>query len=325
MSDHILLIYSGHLLKDEQLLSDIIKSIDDSNTVTFHLVCPQKQTSKFEQINKTSEPINNFTPESTSTSETLASYPNRVSNNTNENLFMNQFNSNNPSLIQESYNTMMSQYYQYMNYYYLYSTTTDLNSYYTFASAYMRGTNLNNNLIIPTLNMTPENNAGNVNQANVAADHRNNVNNNNNIVNNNNNEDVNRDWTDLLYTFSKLMVMLSIMYFYSSFGRLLLLITIAILLYMYKNFRAENLQHLINNNNNVLVREQPQVEQVNNNNNEANNNNNPQSEQQNQTNNVNDDSSNGARENLRYSGIRLVWVFVSSLFTSLIPDPNPIN
>jgi len=315
------LIYSGHLLKDEQCLHDIIQSPNESNIYTFHLVCPQRQTTSSEQSSKASPESYNLPPRVEPPSDEMNASFRSFSQNeaflNNSNPLSNPFGPNNSSAMHESYNAMMNQYYQYMSYYYMASPpVADLASFYAFSNAYMRQMNAGLS-VPPTLNAINNNNANvvneNQNQGNVPA----NPNNNNNPRDN---EEANRDWTEMLYSFSKAMVMLSIMYFYSSFGRLLLLVVIGLVLYFYKNTRQNGAQNVLNNNDEQENdREQPQQEPANNNN------------EENVNNNAEPDSSNDSpnatprAENSRYSGLRLVWVFVSSLFTSLIPDPTPIN
>ncbi|KAI2798831.1 Homocysteine-responsive endoplasmic reticulum-resident ubiquitin-like domain member 2, partial [Blomia tropicalis] len=259
------LIYSGHLLKDEQYVRDIIQSTDEdiaststnSSSYTFHLVCSQRLMSG---NHSDSESISKATTLNMNQSQqpVLANVNQDQSpvTTTNESIIqptfanMNSFGTLNNLAVHESYNAMMCHYYQYMSYMYLNSENgfPDNSTYNAFMNAYMNGMANNNNEIsgnVPNVLPQPVNGADG-----------NNGNNQQNQNNNNNQDDqgdVQRDWTETLYSFSKAMVMFSIMYFYSSFGRLLLLVTIAIILYL------------------------------------------------------------------------LVWVFVSSLFTSLIPDPAPIN
>ena len=237
---------------------------------------------------------------------------------------MNSFGTLNNLAVHESYNAMMCHYYQYMSYMYLNSENgfPDNSTYNAFMNAYMNGMANNNNEIsgnVPNVLPQPVNGADG-----------NNGNNQQNQNNNNNQDDqgdVQRDWTETLYSFSKAMVMFSIMYFYSSFGRLLLLVTIAIILYLYKNARLAQgdgvaNQNIMNNNNN------------NNNNNNGQPINNEDADQNRQIHHESEDNIDGLNneapnggipDNSRYTGLRLVWVFVSSLFTSLIPDPAPIN
>ncbi|KAH9407313.1 Homocysteine-responsive endoplasmic reticulum-resident ubiquitin-like domain member 1 protein [Tyrophagus putrescentiae] len=392
------LIYSGHLLKDEQHLRDIIELSGDkndsaaaaaaNNTYTFHLVCANRSTTakqpadnigcNFEQFNTFNDPWSNLFA------------PANGENPLDPNHSLDR-------AYQQAYYAMMQQYCQYMNYHYSTvgrasggssSATTsapapDYAGYLAFANTYLRGMNnpaagggnqgggggLAPNVPPPPFLAAP--NAGglippNQNQNNnvPAAAGAAGVVNRNNRNNNRpgaaavagagaapfaavaaaagNVDDLNnRDWMDMMYSFCKAMVILSVMYFYSSMGRLLLLLLVIVFLYLYKTTR---LQQMLNNNNN-------------NNNNVGNNNNNGggpvQPEEANNNNNNNnvpanpappaqeaapaaaeaspeDVVDNGAAagalpDNSRYTGLRLIWVFVSSLFTSLIPDPVPIN
>lgn len=134
-------------------------------------------------------------------------------------------------------------------------------------------------------------------------------------------EQRNRDWLDYFYWMSRAVVLFSIIYFYSSFTRFLLVVFLSVVLYLYQTnwFQRRqtdnNLQPNVNNNNNDnAVNREEQVP------NEADDTEVLDRVRQMATNNstVNE---NRVTED-RFTGLRFFWVFVSSLFTSLIPD-NP--
>lgn len=340
------MIYSGRLLLDYQLIKEVIELSDgdNQNTFTFHLVCPQKPAISLTNDNgdkdtKTLSGSMNSNAIPTSTIPPNISLD-PLTNTTNGTGISSPWNSpmsnlNNfqmdpdSMLVQQSYQTLLNQYYQYMIYNFLSAPPIDFVSYATLANAYVQSLNgaipsqtfgnQQQTATGATTNINTENRANNNNNGN-------NGNNINPIINNNmrligENDDIfNRDWTDLIYSFSKAVVLLSIFYFYSSINRLVLFIFIFFAIYLYKNLlihhlnpdrpNLENMGLLNNNNNGNQMRNIPNQE-ANVPNNPDNNNNNP-------------NSNALAQDNSRYSGLRFVWVFITSLFTSLIPDPNPI-
>jgi len=141
----------------------------------------------------------------------------------------------------------------------------------------------------------------------------------------------NRDWLDWFYWMSRAVVLFSIIYFYSSFNRFLLVVVLAVMLYLYQT-NWINRRRLPNNNNNLNVN--PLV---------ANNNNGINRVNDRDDDDLIDDvggeeteileiprphlSSNAAISDPRpteerFTGLRFFWVIVSSLFSSLIPE-NP--
>jgi hypothetical protein len=134
-------------------------------------------------------------------------------------------------------------------------------------------------------------------------------------------EDINRDWLDYIYWISRAVVLFSIVYFYSSFSRFILVVILAITMYLYQAGwlfprDGDNGEQPQRNNQPAApaaaaapeaARVQPVVADE-----------------------AADDSEQRRRElptteTERFSGLRLFWVIVSSLFTSLIPDQIPQN
>lgn len=68
-----------------------------------------------------------------------------------------------------------------------------------------------------------------------------------------NEEDFNRDWLDWMYTFSRAAILLSIVYFYSSFSRFVMVMGAMLLVYLHQAgwfpFRQEGIQQPAANNN----------------------------------------------------------------------------
>ena len=123
-------------------------------------------------------------------------------------------------------------------------------------------------------------------------------------------EDENRDWLDMFYWFSRFVVLFSVVYFYSSFTRFALVVSIAILMYLH------HLGFIFprNNNQQAPARRQEQVIPAR-----------PADADNGEGNNVAEPLTDSPVTE-RCSGLRLFWVIVSSLFTSLIPETQaPIN
>ncbi|OTF75071.1 hypothetical protein BLA29_008746, partial [Euroglyphus maynei] len=192
------IIYSGHLLKDNQLLTNIIKPSSDSssssndgdrseNTFIFHLVCPQKHLTMNDKANSGEANGSSLSTSSNNNNLTLDAFPNTTGTTSSSTTMpsptvtWNQFNQLNIQtgpdnmLMQQSYQMLMNQYYQYMSYYFLSSPPIDFVSYAAFTNAYMQS-------IQPVNDQQFSNSIGtsNINVTTVP----NNSNNNNNLNNN---------------------------------------------------------------------------------------------------------------------------------------------
>lgn len=131
-------------------------------------------------------------------------------------------------------------------------------------------------------------------------------------------DEENRDWLDLFYWLSRAVVLFSVVYFYSSFTRFVLVVGIAILMYMHQI----GLIFPRNNNRQVPNRRQepPAVDRQRDTDGDDDYANDPLIEQQPP---VREATTSDPE---RCSGLRLFWVIVSSLFTSLIPETQaPVN
>ncbi|KAL4234452.1 Homocysteine-responsive endoplasmic reticulum-resident ubiquitin-like domain member 1 protein [Mactra antiquata] len=146
--------------------------------------------------------------------------------------------------------------------------------------------------------------------------------NNDNIVNDDDADEEfrQRDWLDYLYTFSRFMVLLGIVYYYSSLSRFLMVAAFFIIVYAYQ-MGWFTLQRRRGRNVNI---QQQNVQNIEPRNVPAENDNEIRPE------NVNPDetdSSNGqvpAEEPPREPGaLQITWTFVSTFFTSLFPQPPP--
>lgn len=135
-----------------------------------------------------------------------------------------------------------------------------------------------------------------------------------------NEEDFNRDWLDWMYTFSRAAILLSIVYFYSSFSRFIMVMGAMLLVYLHQAgwfpFRQEGGQPQAPNNNAEV-------------NNEGQNANNLELEEMERLmdDGLEDDSGEDAGEDAsavqRPGLMASAWSFIITFFTSLIPEGPP--
>ena len=142
-------------------------------------------------------------------------------------------------------------------------------------------------------------------------------------------EDVrNRDWLDWIYWFIRASIFFSIIYFYSTLSRFIIVIGLAILVHLYK-LGMLNFNNQVNGNQEVAAarrapNEVDRAPDANNPNDERNIQAN--SESTNEATNENVDASFVNSVQTNFSKLKMLWILVSALFTSLIPDhPPPIN
>uniref|UniRef100_A0A3B4DBE0 Homocysteine-responsive endoplasmic reticulum-resident ubiquitin-like domain member 2 protein n=2 Tax=Pygocentrus nattereri TaxID=42514 RepID=A0A3B4DBE0_PYGNA len=129
-----------------------------------------------------------------------------------------------------------------------------------------------------------------------------------------NEDELNRDWLDWLYTVSRAAILLSIVYFYSSFGRFVMVIGAMLLIYLHQAgwfpFRAE-LQ-------NPAAAEGPQDE--------AARNNDMQEMERIMDDGIEEDDGESGEEGpedaapARPGFLTATWSFISTFFTSLVPE-----
>lgn len=221
----------------------------------------------------------------------------------------------------------MNQYYQYISYYHLSSPPIlDYASYSAFANAYLQAFNQSAS-VNPTTTATSQNgtqlrqrtNGPNDNQpappappppAAAAA-----------VPQVDQQDQLNRDWAEWMLFISKSLFVFSLIYLYSSVTRLILFLTLCAIVYFSKNV-LNAFQNPANNNNNN--NQAPNREALI----PSNNNNNPTEDEPQDMNEEEeeeeDNSINHNGDNI-YSALRFIWLFVSSLFTSLVPDTVAIN
>ncbi|XP_058440429.1 homocysteine-responsive endoplasmic reticulum-resident ubiquitin-like domain member 2 protein isoform X2 [Marmota monax] len=134
-----------------------------------------------------------------------------------------------------------------------------------------------------------------------------------------NEEDFNRDWLDWMYTFSRAAILLSIVYFYSSFSRFIMVMGAMLLVYLHQAgwfpFRQEGGQQQAPNNIDV--------------NNDGQNANNLELEEMERLmdDGFDDESGEDGGEDVgaiqRPGLIASAWSFITTFFTSLIPEGPP--
>ncbi|GLH02415.1 Homocysteine-responsive endoplasmic reticulum-resident ubiquitin-like domain member 2 protein [Gryllus bimaculatus] len=139
-----------------------------------------------------------------------------------------------------------------------------------------------------------------------------------NVVDGDDDNRMNRDWLDWFYFMSRLMVLFSIVYFYSSPTRFVIVSALAIMMYLYQVgfFRIQQQQlqvaRVAAENNNVPVDARP----VDNNNVEANEGEDvPRGNQE-----AVSEAGEPAQEPDRPSLLAVTWTFFTSFFASLIPE-----
>ncbi|XP_050165122.1 homocysteine-responsive endoplasmic reticulum-resident ubiquitin-like domain member 2 protein isoform X3 [Myiozetetes cayanensis] len=134
-----------------------------------------------------------------------------------------------------------------------------------------------------------------------------------------NEEDFNRDWLDWMYTFSRAAILLSIVYFYSSFSRFVMVMGAMLLVYLHQAgwfpFRQEGGQQQAANNAEV--------------NRDGQHANNPDLEEMERLmdDGIDEDSGEDAGEDgnteQQPGFMASAWSFVTTFFTSLIPEGPP--
>ncbi|XP_066177942.1 homocysteine-responsive endoplasmic reticulum-resident ubiquitin-like domain member 2 protein isoform X3 [Sylvia atricapilla] len=134
-----------------------------------------------------------------------------------------------------------------------------------------------------------------------------------------NEEDFNRDWLDWMYTFSRAAILLSIVYFYSSFSRFVMVMGAMLLVYLHQAgwfpFRQEGGQQQAANNAEV--------------NRDGQHANNPDLEEMERLmdDGIDEDSGEDAGEDgnteQQPGFMASAWSFITTFFTSLIPEGPP--
>lgn len=330
------LIYSGQVLNDSAYLKDILRQYDtldcSDQSFTVHLVC----TSHKVYLKKvSSNPTEAGATMNTNTETEITNdhtRPDRLLNQTQGNNDINappspaqfystqqqygQLNGQQMIWMQQAYMHYLTQYMQLMT-----AQGVQLQS----SVPYIQPMNMNGN-------DPAENNQNNIinddneQQARQAIPDVVDP----NLVNNNGVRDnvaarLNRDWLDFFYMLSRVVVLFSIVYFYSSPLRFLIVTFLGFAIYLYQGgfFRIrepillmENNNGRADNNNQILQNEVAGVQAI------------PPQQQEAQTPVVQLDEQtnpNEGNDGERPGALAFTWTFISSFFASLIPDqPNVI-
>lgn len=307
---HQRLIYSGKLLQDHLLLKDIIRQDNEQTHHTVHLVCSQQESQETVHV----------APQSVSTaSPTVTTMPNtdglRYRGTTPNNYYGGIPNTTSPvdqpqmppqtGMTQEQYMMMMQTYYnqmaaQYMQYYQTGVFPNMANIQIAAPDAMLQ----NPQQIQP--NNIPNRQEDN---QNVILDAR------GRVVENVDNDDEfgQHDWLDYVYTFSRFMVLISIVYFYSNFTRFAIVALFFFIVYLYQTgfFRVRR-REAVRPQQLEPVQEQPQQQQQEN----------IQPEQQPQEENIETEET-VPPEPPKPSVLSIAWSFFTTFFSSLIPQPPP--
>lgn len=327
------LIYSGQLLSDSVCLKDVLRQCDGQEDQTYivHLVCASQKpyVNKMEQMMENTNTI----PTARSTIEYMRlNDPNNVQNqsqNTNNismqhaptqlysaQQYFDPRNSQQVAWMQQAYTHYFTQYMQFMA-----AQGIQLQT----SIPYVQQMNINTNDSVQTPYTNNINNANNVGdeQQQPAAQEAD-----INAGNNGAGEDgaFNRDWLDCFYMLSRIIILFSIVYFYSSPLRFLIVTFLGFAMYLYQGgffgvqpiLLAENNNGRADrrdNNNQVLQNEAIGPQLV------------PQ-QPNGQVPTVQTEARTNAEEDNeeeRPGALAFTWTFFSTFFASLIPDqPNVI-
>ncbi|KAL2733210.1 homocysteine-responsive endoplasmic reticulum-resident ubiquitin-like domain member 2 protein [Vespula maculifrons] len=328
------LIYAGQLLNNSSCLKDILRHCDglEDQAYTIHLVCTSQkncannlfdQTQVNENVNINStirsdaeyiRTLNNIQSRHQSTNNVMTQSSPTQLYSTQQ--YFDPRNSQQVAWMQQAYTHYFTQYMQLMA-----AQGIQLQS----TIPHVQQMNINPNEV--TQNTYVNNNNNNNNnvgddQPQAAVQDAADINAGNNIAG----EDgaFNPDWLDFFYMLSRIIILFSIVYFYSSPLRFLIVTFLGFVIYLYQSgfFRLQNIIYIPennnvhpDNNNQVLQNEgaAPEVVPV------QQNGQVPTVQPEARTN------ANEENEEERPGALAFTWTFFSSFFASLIPDqPNVI-
>jgi len=308
------LIYSGQLLTDGVILKDILRPYDEDGqlNLTVHLVCassscciPSKEKLKTESIvneafvkcpksndvnyGASTSRINAPPPLLATSQEASASFSKNKqetkANQTKSNvkripLTPEQIAAQQVLWVNKMYAIHMANYWQ--------SVASSLGG-----VPVQSDTQNTNNESPPNLPNNNNNNNQPANQNNVAG---------NDVNRNVQDAGANQDWLDWLYVSSRVLIFISVLYFYSSPGRFIVVAGFALVFYLYQIGILRHLnEHDIRRFNRIIPQPEQNVD-----------NRNVSQEQNGNT----DNTAVGQNERL----ITTLWTVISTFFTSLIPQ-----
>ncbi|XP_033226695.1 homocysteine-responsive endoplasmic reticulum-resident ubiquitin-like domain member 2 protein isoform X2 [Belonocnema kinseyi] len=315
------LIYSGQLLKDSVYLKDVLRSYEDTEDQPFtvHLVCatnkmdtekkPEKSTKEAPESTKASSSPEQNPPDSrrdrldAAAQETINTQPTAQVYSTHS--LYGQLNTQQIAWMQQVYTHYLTQYMQLMaaqgiqvpNSVPYMQTNPNLNN--------LVNNNANNNNINPNEEVEQPRQVPQDAADLGAGDEAGGL--------------LNRDWLDFFYMLSRIVVLFSIVYFYSSPIRFLIVAFLGFAMYLYQGgffrvhpvFLPEN-NNARQDNNNQLAQNEAAGQGVA-----------PQEVQETGMENEGRTNPNEENETARPGALAFTWSFFSSFFASLIPDqPN---
>lgn len=342
------LIYAGRLIKDHLALKDFIK-FEDGQKYMVHLVCSQHATSS--PMHRTQQPPNDLdVPGSSSQADpsTLLRHRTPVTpfHNDSPSISHHSVPAGHqppggapgpvPELVAQQMAAMQHFYAQYMAQFMQQAQLAG------FPTAYPDFTHVGMGPVntpgtppgAPAENVAP----ANLNRVQAVANQNVRMNAQGGPLLDDEEDDVeNRDWLDWFYIFSRALVLFSILFFYSSLGRFMVVTGVAILIYMYQGGWFGGRVPQLPQRENAA---QPQVEQNANPEGEAPPVNQeavssadvqrePETDDPAEIQNIMD-IMDGDREAIHQESepnrIQALWLFLTSFFTSLIPEqPPPVN
>ncbi|XP_015179620.1 PREDICTED: homocysteine-responsive endoplasmic reticulum-resident ubiquitin-like domain member 2 protein [Polistes dominula] len=324
------LIYAGQLLNDSSCLKDILRQCDglEDQAYIIHLVCTSQKmcANKVSDRTQTSESVNVVNSAIRNNVDHISPSQNQSTNNIitqpppTQLYSMQQYfdprNSQQVAWMQQAYTHYFTQYMQLMAAQGIQLPTTipyvqqmDIDPNEVTQNTYTNNNNNNNN----------NNNVGDEQQPQVAVQDVADINAGNNVAG----EDgaFNPDWLDFFYMLSRIIVLFSIVYFYSSPLRFLIVTFLGFVIYLYQSgfFRVQAIilpeNNLRPDNNNQVLQNEGAAPQI------------VPAQQHGQVPTVQPEARTNANDENeeRPGALAFTWTFFSSFFASLIPDqPNVI-
>ncbi|KAL1513852.1 hypothetical protein ABEB36_003200 [Hypothenemus hampei] len=275
------LIYSGQLLNDSLMLKDVLRQYEGQDTHTVHLVCTPPKVTKMRPQQPTSQSAENGSNQSGSTSQTSRPQTQPGTETINNRVPMyswvvsdqGQVPQMNLSQYQLHMAWLQQSYMQYVQYMQLGTGQ------YPFTSPYP-------NQVPTNVNSPPE--AAQIPQPPQAEQNNHQPDQPNGAVQQPQQENEERDWLDVFYMLSRVLVLFSVVYFYSSPLRFIFVLFLAVVLYLYQAGFFRNIN--INNNN------------------------------------MNGTPPEGVNQEVQApTRFTVAWTFITTFFASLIPEIPNIN
>lgn len=219
------LIYSGQLLSDEAVLSDILRSYDGMENNTIHLVCSMRDSHKIiRQTTKTTQPTSYpVSHENTHAWRGNDLGPQNPNPRPTGPVMFPPIDTSSQTIVQQ--NILFQQ--AYLNYMAHFS--------HMYLMANRMGTSDNSQFPQNVMNVNPPGN--NLNNNNNNADVPVNERNDDEVDEGRDENRANRDWLEWFYIISRLFILFTVVYFYSSPERFIMVIAMALILINIDVFR----------------------------------------------------------------------------------------